>query len=251
MGGPAFRLAMAAWARHPRELGLANVACFLAAVLPMPLLLLAPPGGARGALLGLWAAWAWLCFNTLAAACALILAGRFQGRALADWLRRHALERLAALILGLGLLLWAALASLFYLRLGLPLWALLPLLALSGSLGLWAGLAMLASVGVAALDPPRLLAGWKAAALLPLAYAPAWLGAGALGLLLSGAPALLVGLGHWSAPLFFAPLGLSPLFTAALYAAYLVLLVRGMAEQAAGGEAPLAPGWREVWNPWR
>lgn len=250
MGGTAIRLALAAWVRHPREMGLANLGLFLAAALPLPLLLLGQGSGRRWGLV-FWVAWAWLCFSALAAACAQILAGTFSIRTLGAWLRRHAAERLGILILALLLLAWIALALDFYLRLGLPTWATVPVLALLGSLAVWAAAALLASVGVAALEARTLVSAWKASALLPLAFAPAWIGAGLLALALSGLPALAVGLRHWSAPLLFAPLALSPLFTAAFFAAYLVLLVRGSAERAAGGEGPLAPAWRELWSPWR
>jgi uncharacterized membrane protein YhaH (DUF805 family) len=92
---------------------------------------------------------------------------------------------------------------------------------------------------------------WKAALLLPLAYWWTFLKTALLGLVLSGLPALLVGLEHWSAPVLLAPFLLSPLFTVALFASHLVLTVRTLLEAATGGAGPLVPAWRELWNPWR
>lgn len=245
------RLALAAWGRNPRELGLANALAFLAAALPLPLLIALPSGLARAAGVALWLAWAWLCFNALAFSCARILGPGWRAGDLKAWAQRHALERLLALLGATILMLWAGLALAFYLKQGLPLWATVPVLGLLGSLLLWAALALLVSVGVAAMGTATWRQAWKASALFPLAYAPSCLGAGLLALGLSGLPALLIGLKHWSAPLLFAPVALSPFFTAAFLAAFLVLLVRGLAESAAGGEGPLAPEWRELWNPWR
>jgi hypothetical protein len=248
---PALRLALVAWTRNPRELGLLNLLAVLAAVLPLPALAWLPAGPLRwiGLVTGL--SWIWLCFCALAAGCALALDQALRRQALWAWIKAQALEQVAWLLAVVLLWLWIALALRFYLALGLPAWLSIPVLALLGSLALWSLLALLASAAVGALRPPKRRARLKAAALLPLAYGPSLLGAALLGFLLSGLPALLVGLKHWSAPLLFAPLALAPLFTAALYAAYLVLLVRGLAEQAAGAEAPQAPDWREIWNPWR
>lgn len=245
------RLAFAAWGRNTRELGLANLAFFVLAALPLLLLHWAPPGlGALLALaLGLF--WVWLCFAALCAATALIMEGAFQRRSLWDWLRRHALERLAALLVVMLLMGWVGVALKFYLGLGLPGWALIPVLGLIGPLALWTLLALLASAGVAALDAQAWRAAWKASALLPLAYPGAWLSLGLLGLVLSGLPLLWVGLKHWSAPLLFAPLALSPFITVAFFAATLVHLVRSLAVMAAGEDGPQAPSWRELWNPWR
>jgi hypothetical protein len=227
------------------------MAFFLAVALPLPLFLV--PGSAQGraAVLALWLTWAWLCFGALAAACAGILRGSFRLAELRNWVGRHAVERSAALLLTALLLAWAGLALFFYLRLGLPLWVTVLLLALLGSLCLWACLALLASVGVAALEAASLKAAWKASALLPLAYGPALLGTALLAAALSGLPVLIFGLGHWSAPLLFAPLALSPIFTAAFFAAYLVILVRSLADAAVGGDGPMTPTWREIWSPWR
>ena len=247
----AMRLAFAAWGRNTRELSLANLVFFVLVAIPALLLRWAPPGlGALLALL-LGLVWAWLCFATLSAATAQIMEGAFRPRVLRDWIRRHVLERLAALFVTLLLLAWAGLALKFYSSVGLPAWVLIPVLGLIGPLALWTVLALLASVGVAALDAQAWRAAWKASALLPLAYPGAWLGAALLGLALSGLPLLWIGLKHWSAPLFFAPLALSPFITVAYFAATLVHLVRSLAVMAAGEEGPQAPSWRELWNPWR
>jgi hypothetical protein len=249
--GSALRLALAAWGRHPRELGGANAAVFLAAALPLPLMLKLPAGAPRFSGLAVALVWAWVCFNALAFICANIFNGTNATHGLGGWFRDRAPERLAALAAAMLLLAWAQLALQFYLRLGLPLWVGLPVLAILGSLMAWTLMALLLSIGVAALGVTPWRKAWKASALLPLAYAPSALGALLLALLFSGLPAFAVGLKHWSASLLFAPLALSPFFSAAFFAAFLVLLVRGLAETAAGGDGPLAPDWRELWNPWR
>jgi hypothetical protein len=227
------------------------VLAVLAAVLPLPALLWLPGGAPQWAGLAACLLWAWLVFCTLAAGCALALDRALRREALAAWFKAHALEQLAWALATVLLWAWIALALGFYLKLGLTPWLSLPVFALLGSLALWSALALLASAAVSAVGAAGRKARLKAALLLPLAYGPQLLTAALLGLLFSGLPAFLFGLKHWSAPIFFAPLGLAPVFTAAFYAAYLVLLVRGLAASAAGGESPHAPGWREIWNPWR
>lgn len=247
----ALRSTVAAWARHPRELSAANLVFFLLVAAPLALLHWAGKGPAVALGLGVWALWAWTCFGALAQSVAQILEGAFERRALGRWIARNALERAAALLAAALLVAWVALALRFYLGLGLPLWAVVPVLALLGSLAIWVALALLASVGVAALEAPDRKAVWKASALLPLAYPGTLIATAALGLALSGALLALTGLKHWSAPLLFAPLALSPFITVAFYAAYLVTLVRGLAATASGGGGIHAPSWRELWNPWR
>jgi len=124
-------------------------------------------------------------------------------------------------------------------------------LGVCGGLGLWALLGLQVSLGLAAEGGRTWREQWRMAALLPLAFLPQVLGTAVAFLGLSGAPVLLVGLHHWSAPLLLAPLMLSTVFTAATAALYLGLLVRSLLERARGQDPSPAPTWRELWNPWR
>jgi hypothetical protein len=246
------RLALAAWVRYPREMGLANVTWVLATLLPLPLLRLAPEGGARYTALALLGAWvwvssAWLCVQ-VGAVCDGVAAPFKHSLA---WLRTHWLERLLAYSAGLLALAWWGLVLRFYLGSALPPLVVWPLLGLLGGTGLWGLLALLLSQGVAAEAGRGWRDVWKASALLPLGYLPSAILALALLAVFSGLPVLLVGLKHWSAPLLLTPLLLAPFFTAAFYAVYLVLLSRALFDRALGRSGPQAPDWRELWNPWR
>jgi hypothetical protein len=249
-----FRLALEGLTRHPREMVAANALTFLAASLPLAFL---PNLGAWGRpvfagalwVLGLWG---WICLSALAWACDAILGGRRPSRAgLLNWLKTQGPERILAFVVGSLALAWIVLTLRFYGALGLPPALSLVLAGLLGAVGFWLLLALLASVGLAAPGGRRLRPLWKAALLLPLAYWWTFLKTALLGLVLSGLPALLVGLEHWSAPVLLAPFLLSPLFTVALFASHLVLTVRTLLEAATGGAGPLVPAWRELWNPWR
>lgn len=252
MGLTALRLALEAWVRHPREMAMVNGAWVLAVATPLPLAFLIPWAPLRLPALVLALLWLWLGSGALAAACAQLLSGRgLDRRELLAWLWRHAVERIAALGVGVLGALWVTVAIRFYVSLKLAPWVGLPVAVLVGALGAWLGLALLASIGLAALGPAPWRTVWKASALMPLAFWPSWMAAGFLALMLSGLPALLVGLKHWSAAILLAPLLLSPFFTAAFFAAFLVLLAQGLLERAAGREGPIAPEWRELWSPWR
>lgn len=248
----AMRLALSAWVRHPREMALANAGWVLSAALPLPLLRWLPAGPAQAAGLALMLGWAWVGYSWLCAVTVRI--GDGDGAAFTAsyaWLRTQWKERVAAFLLAALILAWWSLALNFYLKVALPAWLAWPLLALVGGTGLWLGLSLLLSMGVAAEGGRPWRAVWKASALLPLAYFPSALAAGLLALLLSGAPVLLLGIKHWSAPLLLAPLLLSPFFTAAWSAAYLGFLGRALLDRAMGRDAAPAPAWRELWNPWR
>lgn len=247
----ALRLALAAWVRLPRELAIANAAFFLAVMLPLPLLRLLPGGWLLGGLL-LWGAWSWCGFSALVAACMRLNDGVSQPWARTrEWWRAQWAERLAALAATSLGLAWSVAAALFWLRNPSLGWLAWPLLGVCGALALWLALAALLSLGLAADGGRGLRELWRTCALLPLAFLPSALGAGGVFLLLSGAPVLIRGPRHWSAPLLMAPLLMGAMFTAAFAALFIGLLTRAMIDRAQGKSAPPLPGWRELWNPWR
>jgi hypothetical protein len=245
------RRTLAVWTRCPREMALANGAFILAVVLPL-LLLRGLPEALRLAGLLAWALEGWMAFSALTAACLAIHdAAGAPWAALRAWWSRQWVERLAAFACGAVGLAWGVGVTAFWARAPLSPWLSWPLLAVCGGLGLWSALGLLMSVGVAAEGGRPWREQWRMAALLPLAYLPQAL-ALALGFVaLSGAPVLLVGLRHWSAPLLLAPLILSTVFTAATAALFLGLLVRSLLAQARGEAPEAAPAWRELWRSWR
>lgn len=251
MTAAALREALQQWVRHPSEMALANVAAFTALFLPAAALR-ALPGPLQGPALLPLAAWAWLVFSALCAACAQLALGTLHPwRGTLLWLRGAWRERLAAWALGAIFAAWTAAAAAFYRSLGPPALLGLPLAGVLGSFALWLALALLLSFGVSAEGGRTFRGQWKAAALLPLAYAPSALAAGAVFAAALGLAAFWVGLDRWSARLLLLPLLMSPFFTLSFLAAYVTALVRGMFDRSQGLPPAEGASWRELWSPWR
>lgn len=247
MNGAALRLALQLWTRRPGALLLANAAAFLGLALPLALLPLLPGEALRRLALLAWGLWAWMIFAALCAAVASLESGPLAWGRLRAWLRVQGGERLLCGAAGLGLGAAALAACRFYAALGGPWGRALWVLPASGLL--WLGLALLLSQGLASAGAQAWRDLWKASALLPLAYAPAALGAGCLLALGLGLPGLWLGPAHWTGRLLLAPLLLSPLGTLAGLAAFLSFLSRGLLDRARGHGAPAAPSWRELLRP--
>lgn len=201
------------------------------------------------ALLGLAFAWAWWGAAWLALACK---AARDSGD---GWLRSslrqalgRTLERVAS-ALAAGLIgAWALLALRYY-RGGQGALALAGLAA-STLLGLWLALAAMLSVPLAA-DDASWRVRWRAAALMPLAFFPACLGAALLLALLSGLGAVAVGMERRVAALLWWPAALMPVLTPAFAGWFLLGLVDAMRARGQGRPEAAGPTWRELFQPWR